>query len=207
MRSNRPAIQDRILLRYRGEGHVRFDLPAELCEEEAAAKLEYDVRQLEGVRRVVVYRRSRKVSIRYLESICGFLDVARRLHACAPKAVLARQAPPMEKKGSRPDTLKRRILRSSAMKAATAKYQEIKETAQSLAILARAHLGKDQSAPLATEKDFFVFLNDLVAFYLIKLHWRQITTEWLLRPFAYRYQWLAALYLVFMMVRYRKGGK
>lgn len=204
---NQSAIQDRILLRYRDEGHARFDLPAELCEDGTAADLERRVGSLDGVRRVVVYRRSRKLSIRYLEATCGFLDVARHLHTCAPMALGAGRAKRPEGTQAPPRSLRRRILGLAAVKAAREKYRELKETAHSLGILARARMGKDPSAPLATEKDVLVFLNDLVAFYLIKLHWQQITGEWLRRPFAYRYQWLTAIYLVFLMVRFRKGGK
>ena len=205
--NNKSAIQDRILLRYRDEGHARFDLPEELCEQSTAADLERRVGALEGIRRVVVYRRSRKLSIRYLEATCGFLDVARHLHACAPKAAGTGRTRRSKETQAPSPSLRSRILGLAAVKAAREKYRELKETAHSVGILARAHMGKDPSAPLATEKDVLVFLNDLVAFYLIKLHWHQITTEWLRRPFAYRYQWLTALYLVFMMVRFRKGGK
>ena len=207
MSTSKPCIQDRIRLRYRGEGHLRFDLPPELCRAEAAEDLERRVAALEGVRRVVVYRRSRKLSIRFLEAVCGVKVVARHLYGCAPKALQARVSAGREETRTPSRNLKSRLLKLAPVKAAKARYQELKETAQSLVILARVRLGKDASEPLAAERDVLIFLNDLVAFYLIKLHWRQIASEWLQRPFAHRYQWLTLIYLVFLMVRFRKGGK
>ncbi|MEA3277613.1 MAG: hypothetical protein U9Q81_20480 [Pseudomonadota bacterium] len=209
MKKKKPAIQDLILLRYREDGHVRFELPEELCGEDAAGDLERRLGKLNGIRRVVVYRRNRKLSIRYLETVCSFLDVARHLYDCAPRVLRAARRAGGRKPPERPPSdLKQKVLGLSAVKSAREKLQEVKETVQALAILARTKLGKDSATPMTTEKTVLNFLNDLVAFYLIKLHWQRITGEWLRRPFFYRYQWLAAVYLVFLMVRYRKlAGK
>ncbi len=55
-----------------------------------------------------------------------------------------------------------------------------------------------------TEKAITNFLNDIVAFYLIKAHWDLITKRWLKDPVKYGNAWLTIFYLVFLLVRYRK---
>jgi hypothetical protein len=56
-----------------------------------------------------------------------------------------------------------------------------------------------------TEKAITNFLNDLLAFYLIRVHWDLITQRWLREPLKYRNAWLTVFYLVFLLVRYRKA--
>ena len=56
-----------------------------------------------------------------------------------------------------------------------------------------------------TEKAIINFLNDLVAFYLVKVHWELISQRWLKSPAKHADAWLAAFYLVFLLVRYRKS--
>ena len=55
-----------------------------------------------------------------------------------------------------------------------------------------------------TEKAITNFFNDIVAFYLIKVHWELITKRWLQNPLANSNAWLTTFYLVFLLVRYRK---
>ena len=55
-----------------------------------------------------------------------------------------------------------------------------------------------------TEKAIINFFNDIVAFYLIKVHWELITKRWLQNPVANSNAWLTTFYLVFLLVRYRK---
>jgi hypothetical protein len=55
-----------------------------------------------------------------------------------------------------------------------------------------------------TEKAVTNFFNDIVAFYLIKVHWDLITKRWLQNPLANSNAWLTTFYLVFLLVRYRK---
>ena len=56
-----------------------------------------------------------------------------------------------------------------------------------------------------TEKAIINFLNDIVAFYLIKVHWELISQRWLKDPVKYGNAWLTTFYLVFLLVRYRKS--
>jgi len=55
-----------------------------------------------------------------------------------------------------------------------------------------------------TERAALNFLNDILAFYLIKMHWELITRRWLKHPLKFADAWLAVFYLVFLLVRYRK---
>ena len=55
-----------------------------------------------------------------------------------------------------------------------------------------------------SEKAVINFLNDLVAFYLVRVHWDLITQRWLREPLRFRNAWLTVFYLVFLLVRYRK---
>ncbi len=48
------------------------------------------------------------------------------------------------------------------------------------------------------------FLTDVLVLYLVKVHWHLITQHWLRRPFRYRYQLLAVIYLIYLHVRSRK---
>ncbi len=56
-----------------------------------------------------------------------------------------------------------------------------------------------------SEKAIINFLNDIVAFYLIKVHWELISQRWLKDPVKYGNAWLTTFYLVFLLVRYRKS--
>ena len=59
---------------------------------------------------------------------------------------------------------------------------------------------------LLDEKAIINFLNDLLAFYLIRVHWDLITQRWLREPLKFRYAWLTIFYPVFLLVRYRKSS-
>jgi hypothetical protein len=56
-----------------------------------------------------------------------------------------------------------------------------------------------------TEKAIINFLNDLVAFYLVKVHWELISQRWLKNPVKHADAWLTVFYLMFLLVRYRKA--
>lgn len=201
-------VRDRIYLRYRGAGHLRFDLPEELCEPRAAEALERRLGRMEGVYRVVVYSSSRKLSVRYQETVCGLRDVALELYAVAPVALRdaarAVRSPPAQEGPAQ--TLKEKLLAHPVVASLRDRYARAKETATAMTAVARSKLGKPQAKPMTTEKLVINFLNDLVSFYLIKVHWSRITGEWLRTPWTYRYQWLTISYLTFLLIRYRKSG-
>ncbi len=63
------------------------------------------------------------------------------------------------------------------------------------------------AVPWLKESTVVEFLNDALVLFLIKLHWHMITQHWLRQPWRYRYEWLAALYLIYLLVRSRRPKK
>jgi hypothetical protein len=194
------SIQQQVVLRYRAEGHLRFDLPSTLRGPGLGERLAAGLRALEGVYRVSVAERQGKLSIRYLATVCDVSAVARGLHAlvselaeaaapdccCAPASTTQRA---IQSQGS--GTGLKSWLR--------AKAQEAKETTEALGILARAGLeALNQRPRWLTE-----FLNDLLMLYLIKLHWHHILYLWLPNPWRHRYEWMATFYLIYLSVQAR----
>jgi hypothetical protein len=59
---------------------------------------------------------------------------------------------------------------------------------------------------LLTEKSVINFANDIVAFYLIRVHWNLITQHWIKAPLQHGSAWLTVFYLTFLLVRYRKSA-
>lgn len=212
--NTRPQLGDLVLLRYRAAGHIRFSLPGELCTDALPRLLRERVGELEGVYRVFVYPRYRKLSIRYLDTVCSERDVI--LHLDAVVAELAsgrarrRRRPRQEEArataGGAEEGWKQRLQSHPWVAGLRDRYRHAKATAAVLGSVASSRLKPAGSAPMSTEKLIINFLNDLVSFYLIKVHWDQITKQWLRHPLQYRYQLLSAFYLVFLLVRYRKAG-
>lgn len=198
------VLARQIVVRYRGVGHVRFQLPDALCDEANAAAVEDGLRNLPGVYRVTLYRKLNKLSVFYHPHACELRDVARGLHglleqvgtAAAPAAVpllqRLRSANPV-----------------SWIKAKTAqarlKVEEWKFKARLMGQIVSYH---PQINPMLknmfSERAILNFANDLVVFYLIKVHWDMITQKWVQQPFKYRNAWLSTFYLVFLLVRSRK---
>jgi hypothetical protein len=75
------SIQEQVLLRYRSEDHLRFQLPAILCEPETGRQLVSKLGAMEGIYGVDLYARKGKLSIRFLDTVCDFADVVRHFHA------------------------------------------------------------------------------------------------------------------------------
>ena len=201
------SIAQHVLLRYQSDGHLRFDIPAELCEPDAAAALVDGLSAEEGIYRVDLQPRARKLSIRYLDTVCRFADVARRLHALIgslPQSSgrsTARQLVPQPAGGelaiaSVPATQRLRLW-------LTEKLQEARETLTAMNILVRRSLGSASAAVSHQPRWIKEFMNDLLMLYLIKLHWHHIITEWLPRPWTHRYEWAATIYLIYLSVQAR----
>lgn len=196
--------RDGVRLRHRAEGHLRFELPVALCEEPMARRLEQRIGRLEGVYRVTLYRRQRKLSIRHMTEVIGF----HRLILALDQAIaeIDGTAPATPASATPAKAFKDRLLTLPLVQRAQAKYQQAKFLIEGASHLVNTKLGRPSGPPMSTERFSINFLNDLVSFYLIKLHWDRITKEWLKQPLKYRYQWLSLFYLVFLMVRYRKAG-
>lgn len=200
------ALARQVVVRYRGDGHVRFGLPAQLCEEPYAAAIEDSLRGLGGVYRVTLYRRQGKLSIFYDRHACTLHDVARRLHAtlAAPAAQMQR-ASTVAAVAEKLRVAKPLQWLKDKSSQARAKFTDVKAKAQLLSRFAAVQIhNQPVLKEVFTEKAAINFFNDIVVFYLIKVHWDMITQKWLKHPIQYRNAWLSTFYLVFLLVRYRK---
>lgn len=201
------SLGRKILLRYRNDGHVRFDVPGELCEAGVSDRFTDAIRSLEGVYRVDLATTHGKLSIRYLSSVCAFDDLVRHLAAIIRRLSLK---PTLQAAGPGSLMETQRTGVGSALAANKArphfirfwletKLQEIRESWLAIRILAK------QWAPSLSERPRWIkeFMNDLLMLYLIKLHWHHILTEWLPRPWTHRYEWAATIYMIYLSVQSR----
>lgn len=201
------AIQKEIILRYRAEGHVRFQLPAQLCSDNAADAVSNAVGSIDGVYRVSLYRRQRKLSIRFNEAICDFKSLAHQLFqvlgalecqgALKPKSSINSSASNFwRKRGEQETVSKKGWFRE--------KYGEVKETLHAAKIITKLGIKKPKALIKDPEKAVIDFLNDILVLFLIKLHWQNITQQWVVKPLKYRYEWMAVFYMFFLLIRSRK---
>jgi len=204
----RRALWGSVMLRYRAAGHARFDLPPQLCDLNAAGLLETGMRELEGVYRVTVFPSFGKLSIRWAEAACDFTDIVRRLATVVSE--VARRKPSTEP-AARPATegwtvgsLVERIRGTPVVRRLRARYDDAKAKADLLSRHFASRMGRKAPRPFDPREWIHPFINDLVAFYLIRVHWTRITTQWLPNPWRFRYDWLTLIYLTFLLVRYRR---
>lgn len=201
------AIQKEFVVRYRSKGHVRFQIPPRAARKDVAELLAGKIQAIGGVLSVRVFRRSGKLSIRYDESVCGFIDLAKQLFA--DLAALEQQgwfAPQSVEKLTQKSRfgLKQKFKISKLNRWLDEKITAAKETAQAAKVIGK--LGSKGPSALFRdpEKAVIDFLNDILILYLIKVHWNRITTQWLVKPLVHRYEWMATFYLFFLLVRSRK---
>ncbi|MDO8608234.1 MAG: hypothetical protein Q7R40_16995 [Phaeospirillum sp.] len=199
-------------VRHRSAGHVRFDLPEPLRTRTAAAVLEDGLGRVEGVYRVHVFLGAGKLSIRYLDDVCGLADIAKALAVLVAEAVDMDVPPPpvavpvvIGGEAARPGWLDR-IKASAPVQAVRQRYDDLKAKVDVMSKIVAIKTGKPAPGGVDVQEWLIHFCNDLVAFYLIRQHWDRIIGQWLPRPWAYRYQWMTVVYLTFLLVRYRKGA-
>lgn len=200
------TLARQIVVRHRSEGHVRFGLPAELCADPHAEFIEAALVQCPGIYRATLYRNQAKLSVFYHPAECRLIDVAEALHAALaePAAQLQRTA--------RTEALVQRLhvggpldwIRAR-LTALRLKLEQIKVKAQFVYAVARHQIDAQPLLRNAlSERAIMGFINDLVTFYLVKVHWELITTRWLKQPIKYRSAWMTTFYLLFLLVRHRK---
>lgn len=204
---NADDLARRIIVRHREAGYLRLELPGEICHAAAATAIDAALRQVGGVYRVNVYGAQRRLAVSFDSHVCGAADVARALRACLgtlPEAqVAAAAAAPASAEGLS------RALQDAARQARRA-FGRLREQIDGLR-RSRAAPGSLQArlqpmlANALTEKAIINFLNDLVAFYLVKVHWELISQRWLKEPVKNANAWLTVFYLMFLLVRYRKS--
>lgn len=200
----------RIVLRHREPGHLRFELPAELCEGPRADALESGLVGTAGIYRATLYRGARKLSLRYDPHQASEREVVKalrdRLNDLPGPLALALQ-PAAQQLGQSMHAAKNRLESGARRKLAQFRLALMKlRQAQPKAGSLQARL-QPVLANALTEKAVTNFLNDLIAFYLIKVHWELITKRWMRNPVAHADAWLAIFYLVYLLVRYRKTNK
>lgn len=190
-------LAQRIVVLHREPGYLRLELPPEICGEAAVAAIEEGMKSLAGLSSAAVDRGWKRISIRFDAQILSTPEVARHLFSLLPGLPLD-EAPTAEPEaapsvdlnnGFQPllDKLKSIIIPAEPPPEGSlqARFQPMVESA-------------------LTEKAITNFFNDIVAFYLIRVHWDLITKRWLQNPVANSNAWLTVFYLVFLLVRYRK---
>jgi len=200
------SIQKEFVLRYRVDGHLRFQIPARICHVDAAKALTDGLSGIDGVYRVNLYRSQQKLSIRFNESVCDFKSLARQLFhllaeleingALNPKSV-SKSVLWKEKAKAKLDTFK-------AARWAKEKFGDAKETVQAAKVIGKLGMKKPTAFMKDPEKTIIDFLNDILVLFLIRLHWNDITQHWLIKPLKHRYEWMALFYMFFLLVRSRK---
>jgi len=201
--STADELARRIQVVHRAAGYLRLELPAELCGAAAAAAIENGLLTLPGVSQATVDPTWQRLSVRHDPAVCTAPQIARHLFGLLPDLPL--ETPAVEASAESTE---------SAPAAATPfGLQPLLDRLQQLLGLAEpAPDGSLQArlqpvlASALTEKAIYNFLNDLVAFYLVKTHWELISKRWIKTPLAHSNAWMTVFYLVFLLVRYRKSN-
>lgn len=204
------TLRRAVRVRHRAPGHVRFDLPEALRTPEAAALLTGGLEVVDGVYRVTVFRGPGKLSIRWFEDVCPLSDIVGVLSGLVGEAAAldagATDDEEEREGGESSVGLLARLKQAAPVRALRARYQDLRAKAEILSKIVAVKTGRPVPAGGELQEWAIHFLNDLVAFYLIRQHWERIIGQWLPRPWTFRYQWLTVFYLTFLLVRYRKGA-
>jgi hypothetical protein len=200
------SIQKEFVLRYRVDGHVRFQIPAQICNVGVAKAVADGISGIDGVYRVNLYRGQQKLSIRFDEAVCDFKSLTMQLfHLLAD----------LEGKGALKPTVvsksvtwkEKAIAKLDGFKVtrwAKEKYGDAKETVQAAKVITKLGMKKPKAFIKDPEKTIIDFLNDILVIFLIRLHWDNITQHWLVKPLKHRYEWMALFYMFFLLVRSRR---
>ena len=205
MAMNADDLSRRIVVRHREAGYLRLELPGEICHAAAAAAIEQGLHAVAGVYRVTVYPADRRLAVRYDAHACGAADVARGLKDLLGDLPAAAAEAPSPAPAARPLPALSdiRVQARRAFADLRARLERLRRPGAPAGSL-QAKL-QPMLANALTDKAITNFLNDIVAFYLIKVHWELITQRWLKDPVKYGNAWLTTFYLVFLLVRYRKS--
>lgn len=198
------SLQQQIVIRYRDDEHVRFELPASLFETAALDQLTEALRRIEGVYRVDAYPNQRKLSVRFMRMVVDFRNLARHLSAILDRLALAPKPCPACHPLERVETGLQSQQGNRLVRWLKEKYQEAKETVTAAGILVRAgRRGEGRAGFFPSSKAVNDFFTDILVLFLIKLHWHHILHVWLRQPWVYKYEWMATFYLIFLLMRSR----
>lgn len=201
------SIQKQFILRYREDGHLRFQIPAQVCQRHIAQRMTDGLRAMDGVYRVNLYPRQGKLSIRFQESVCDYKTLARQLSGLLSELEQAGVFKPQTAtthNNSWHGKVKAKFTNLKVTRWAKQKITEVQETAQAAKIIGKLGMKKPKVFIRDPEKAAIDFFNDILVLFLIKLHWDDITQKWLIKPFRHRYEWMALFYMFFLLVRARR---
>jgi len=210
---NADDLARRIVVRHREAGYLRLELPAEIGHPAAVAAIEAALRQVTGVYRVAFYAAQRRLVVSYDAHVCTAADVARALKGCLHALPGSSVAAPVAAAAEHAVVALPAKLTPALQDAARQARRAFARLRHRIEVLRqpKAPPGSLQAklqpmlANALTEKAIINFLNDLVAFYLVKVHWELISQRWLKDPVKYANAWLTVFYLMFLLVRYRKA--
>lgn len=206
-----------IYVLHKGEGHLRLALPALFANPGSARVIEAALVRLPGVRAAELELRGSKLAVHFDPLASSHRQIAMVLNGVLDEAAAAAQARPETSRRTSADI---EVWRERAKQ--WAEYLKHKVMAAEHAL--RAQLAKPAgnalvgtgsgraaspwqralNPALLNERSVINFINDIVAFYLIRVHWDLITRQWLKAPLQHANAWLAVFYLTFLLVRYRK---
>ena len=203
------SIQKEFSVRFRAEGHVRFAIPEQLCDEDVAKLVSAEILEIDGVYKVKLFRAQKKLSIRYKEQVCEFKQLAIQLHQLLAKLdgkglLIAQVVSEVSSEHKSKWNLKSKFKNLKSTQWVSEKYSDAKETVHAAKVITKIGLKTPKTLIKNPEKAIIDFLNDILVLYLIKLHWTRITQEWIPSPWAFRYQWTAVFYLFYLLMRSRK---
>jgi len=217
---NAPSVNllsRQVLVLHKSAGHVRFALPEALANPGSAAVIKGALLRIPGVRLVQVDAGTGKLGVHYDPIACTLPQLALVLKGSLEAAAAAAQrptaagAPPASGIGEigqqlgrgvkQAEALARRFVRRAQEQLTSTPAVDAGEVSGKLAPLRRAF-----DPALLNEKAVINFANDIVAFYLIRVHWNLITQQWLKSPLRHADVWLTVFYLTFLLVRYRKAA-
>lgn len=204
---NADDLARRIVVRHREAGYLRLELPGEICHATATTLIEDALRQVTGVYRVNAYTAQRRLAVWYEAHACSAADVARALKACLGR--LPRQTDVSPDTAPLPAVSVLPVLTEAGRQTRRLLGELGSRVGSALDSGADPTGVKGKLQPVLSsalsEKAITNFLNDVVAFYLIRVHWDLISKRWLQEPIKHANAWLTVFYLVFLLVRYRKS--
>ncbi|TAN67001.1 MAG: hypothetical protein EPN17_12285 [Methylobacter sp.] len=200
------SIQKEFVLRYRVDGHVRFQIPVQICNVDVAKAVTDGISGIDGVYRVNFYRSQQKLSIRFDEAVCDFKSLAKQLfHLLADLEEKGALKPrPVSKSVLWKEKAKSKLDGFKATRWAKEKFGDAKETVQAAKVITKLGMKTPKAFMKDPEKTIIDFLNDILVIFLIRLHWNNITQHWLISPLKHRYEWMALFYMFFLLVRSRR---
>jgi hypothetical protein len=194
------SIAREVVLRHKERGYLRFDIPDALRSHYAAEELTRELAGVEGVYRVGLNPSAGKLTLRYHDAYCSFETLIRTLFRLVQQIMERARALASQSKIVVPISSRKTVhppgptTRIGPIDWLKRKFEEMRETLLAFKILLSRAV---EHRPRWVKE----FMNDLLMLFLIKLHWHQILTEWLPRPWTYRYEWLATIYLIYLSVQ------